>query len=122
MICDMKSIYRPRNKKVRFYCTESSAEFDDRGFLCGLNKEDLSEGLADKIMELSPYLQEVFSCIQKNIHYQENAKEDADYERKSRLKRGFKEVAPGIWEKNGYKVKEFGDYPVNLEEQEKERK
>ena len=108
----MDSIYKARNKKVRFYETESGSEWDSRGFLIGLNNEDLSDGLRDKIMELSPYLFEVFSAIQKNIHYQDNAKEEASYERGARIKRGFKEVAPGIWEKNGYKVKGFGDYPV----------
>ena len=113
MICDMDSVYRPRNKKVRFWESETGSEWDSRGFLIGLNNEDLSDGLRDKIMELSPYLFEVFKSIQAGIRYQENAKAEADYERKGRIKRGQKEVAPGIWEyKNGIRVKEFGEYPV----------
>lgn len=126
MICDMDSVYRPRNKKVRFYETESGSEWDFRGFLIGLNNEDLSDGLRDKIMELSPYLFEVFSAIQKGIKYQENAKNFAKMEEESFIKRGFKKKSPGIWQLKGgdgkmYDVKELSDYPVDLEEQKKRK-
>ncbi len=123
MICDMKSIYKPRNKNVRFFETESGSEWDSRGFLIGLNKEDLSDGLRDKIMDLSPFLQEVFFSIQKNIHYQRNARDFAKMERESFLERGYTEKSPGVWQLKGgdgkmYNVKELSDYPVNLEEKE----
>ncbi len=118
MICDLNSIYKKRNKRVRFYEDVTQSEWDDRGFLIGLAGEDLSNKLRDKIMDLSPFLQEVFASIQKNIHYQRNAKELAKMEREAFLKKGYTEKRPGVWQFKGFEVKEVGDYPVNLEEKE----
>ncbi len=122
MICDLNSVYKKRNKNVRFYETESGAEFDKRGFLIGLNNEDLSDGLRDKIMDLSPFLQEVFASIQKNIHYQRNEIETARMEREAYEEKGFVEDRPGYWKhrKSGKVIKGMLDYPVNLGEKEEE--
>lgn len=119
MICDLNSVYRKRTKEVRFYETESGAEFDERGFLIGLAGEDLSNDLRDKIMDLSPFLQAVWDSIQDNIRWQGNARELAKIEREAFLKKGYREKAPGVWERKGFEVKEVGDYPVNLGEGEK---
>lgn len=123
MICQLQgTVYRPRNKKVFYYESESGAEFDKDAQLIGLEKEDVSEKLGDQIVRLSPYLQEVQKSIRDNIFYQKNAKIDAKIERDAFLNKGYKEVRPGIWEKNGYQVKEvLSDYPVNLEEKEEEK-
>ncbi len=122
MICDMDPVYRPRNKRVRFYETETTSEWDSKGYLIGLAKQDLSDDLRDKIMELSPFIFEVFKSIQAGIRFQEEAQSMAKYESESREKRGQKQVEPGIWEyKNGIRVKEFGDYPVKQEEEGERR-
>lgn len=119
MICDLNSVYKKRTKKVRFYETESGAEFDQKGYLIGLAGEDLSDKLRDKIMELSPFLRAVFESIQDNIKWQENARNLAEIERKAFVRKGYTEKSPGVWEKRGFEVKEVGDYPVNLGEEEK---
>ncbi len=127
MICDMNSIYKRRTKEVRFYDTDSGAEFNRYADLIGLEKEDVSIKLGEQIVRLSPYLQEVQKAIRDSIFYQKNAKDFAQMEEESFTKKGFKKKSPGVWQLKGgdgkmYDVKELSDYPVNLEEEKKERK
>ncbi len=128
MICQLQgTVYKPRNQKVFYYETESGAEFDKDAELIGLEKEDVSLKLRDQIVRLSPYLQEVQKAIRDNIFWQKNAKDFAQMEEESFTKKGFKKKSPGVWQLRGgdgkmYDVKELSDYPVNLEEQRKERK
>lgn len=106
MIMDLDPIYRKR-KEVRFYDFDSKSEWSKVGRLIGLNDEVLSEPLADRILLLSQYLQEVQQYIWREIHYQNNEIFIGNHERKSYNQKGFTEDKdnPGYWKKNGYSVK-----------------
>lgn len=125
MIVDFDSKFRPRKNskgKVRFYESDSTAEFDERGLLIGMSKTDLSIELADKIMEFSGYLQAVQEAIREGIRYQEHEQTDAQIERESRKERGQKEVSSGVWRIPGSKINlyEFmSDYPMKPKRERK---
>ncbi len=122
MICQLQgTVYKPRNEKVFYYETESEAEFGKYADLVGLKRENVSCKMAEQIVRLSPYLQEVQESIRNSIFYQKNAKDFAQMEEEAFTKRGFTKKSPGIWQKEGsdgkmHDVKELSDYPVNLEE------
>ncbi len=118
MIVDFDSKFRPRRNtrgKVRFYETDSGSEWDSSALLIGLAKEDLSDNLRDKIMELSGYLQAVQEAIREGIKYQADEQMNAQIEREVYTKRGMVEIDPGIWQYPGkdFSILEFmADYPM----------
>ncbi len=122
MICQLQgTVYKPRNKKVFYYETESGAEFDKNAELIGLEKEDVSIKLGDQIVRLSPFLQGVQEAIRESLRFQDNARTEGQIERECREKKGQIEIDPGIWRYPGSTINllEFADYPVKIEEEEK---
>ena len=70
--------------------------------------------MADKVLELSPYLQEAQRHIWMVIGYENGEIFIANCERESYLQKGFTEdkERDAYRKKNGYSVKGTSDYPV----------
>ena len=120
MIMDFKPIYKQK-KGVRFVDLDSRSEWSDKARLVYLLDEPMSEKLADHIVDLSGYLQEVQRNIRVVIGYENNEIFAWNIEKESYKQKGFKEMKdrPG-WFVNdkGQEIKSSLQYPVkdNLKE------
>ncbi len=114
MIMDFKPIYKQK-PGVRFYDFDSKSEWSDKGRLIFLKDEKLSEKLADHIIDLSGYLQEVQRHIWVVIGYENNEIFAWEMEKESYRQKGWTESKekPG-WFVNdkGQEIKSSLQYPV----------